>query len=339
MKVRLALAALAASLALAAGFASAQAPASAQIAVFVPGVVQGSPVYQMLADGAKKACDEQKGASLKIVEAGFDQSAWLDKLTALAASGSYSLIVTSNSSMPEYCAKVSQSFPDQKFLVLDGYLKGNKSVYTLMYNQREQAYMAGYIAGLYTKSGQTGTNKELKIGLIAGQEYPVMNGVILPGYTEGAKAAAPGTTVDFRVVGNWFDAAKGAELAKSMIKAGVDVILAISGGANQGILTACKEAGARVVWFDENGYAQLPGTVVGSSVIHQDKAVYDLLKTYFAVNLHFGNAQVVGVKDGYVDFAQNDPIYKKTVPEAIRRSQSAMVDSIRSGKLALPQKI
>ncbi|HET7838719.1 MAG TPA: BMP family ABC transporter substrate-binding protein, partial [Rectinemataceae bacterium] len=56
-----------------------------KVCVFVPGVVSGSPTYEQLVAGAKRAVDEVPGASLKVVEAGFNQADWLDKLSALAA--------------------------------------------------------------------------------------------------------------------------------------------------------------------------------------------------------------------------------------------------------------
>ncbi|HEB09960.1 MAG TPA: BMP family ABC transporter substrate-binding protein, partial [Spirochaetales bacterium] len=37
--------------------------------------------------------------------------------------------------------------------------------------------------------------------------------------------------MDFRVIGNWYDANKAADLANSMIDSGVDVIATIAGGA------------------------------------------------------------------------------------------------------------
>jgi HAE1 family hydrophobic/amphiphilic exporter-1 len=52
--------------------------------------------------------------------------------------------VTSNPAMPELCAKVGASFPAQRFLCLDGMLRGNPQVYTVLYNQTEQGYVTGY---------------------------------------------------------------------------------------------------------------------------------------------------------------------------------------------------
>jgi len=306
------------------------------IAVFVPGVVSGSPIYEMLVAGVKKAAEEKPSVQVKVVEGGFNQADWESKVTSLAAGGNYDLIVSSNPALPAICDAVSKEFPKQKFLLLDGELAGNKRIYTLRYNQQEQGYMAGHIAALVSKEA-LGGGPSFKIGLIAGQEYPAMNDVILPAYKTGAQAVDPKFQVDFRVVGNWYDAARGAELASSMIHDGVRVILAISGGANQGIVQAAAEAGAKVVWFDVNGYSVKPGTVVGSSILKQDLAAYEQVKRYLNGTLPFGQADLVGVAQGYVDFVQDDPNYIAAVPEALRKQQAALVSRLKSGQLRLDQ--
>ena len=318
--------------------ADADSPAEAggfDIAVFVPGVVAGSPTYEMLVAGVKKAVAEFPRATMKVVEGGFNQGEWVDGITGLAAAGTYELIVSSNPAIPEICAAVTEQFPNQKFLVLDGYLDGNPGIYTFLYNQMEQAYLIGHIGGLVTTSGMTGANADLKAGLIAGQEYPIMNKVIRVGYTLGLMAVDPGITVDFRVVGNWYDANKGAELASSMFDQGVDVILAIAGGANQGVVAEAKERGLYVLWFDSAGYDVAPGTVVGSSALKQDLAAYEKTKLAIMGELPFGSAEVRGVKDGYVEFVEDDPAYQESVPEGIRAAQSAVLRSLREGALEL----
>ncbi|MFQ3547634.1 MAG: BMP family ABC transporter substrate-binding protein [Termitinemataceae bacterium] len=314
---------------------SAGRPSGKSLVVFVPGVVSGSPIYEMLVAGVERAVQEQEGTQLKVVEGGFNQAEWESKITGLAAAQSYDLIISSNPAMPAICDAVSKKFPQQKFLLLDGELRGNPNVYTLRYNQREQGYVAGHIAALVVKEMYPGAQK--KLGLIAGQEYPAMNTIILPGYLQGAQAVDPAFTVDFRIVGNWYDAAKGGDLAASIIKEGARVILPIAGGANQGVVQTATELGARVVWFDINGYSIKRGVVVGSAILRQDKAAYEKTKLYLNGKLPFGSAELVGIADGYVDFVDDDPDYLAAVPETVRKLQSAVVSQFRSGALALTE--
>ncbi|MDR2767401.1 MAG: BMP family ABC transporter substrate-binding protein [Treponema sp.] len=260
------------------------------IGVFIPGVLSGSPVYEMLAAGVSRAAEEftARGGAVNVlvIEGGYNQAEWENKVTVMAASGSYDLIVSSNPSLPAIVGGVSEKFPGQYFLLLDGELAGNDHVYTLSYNQREQAYMAGSIAALETEA----LGGAPLVGLIAAQEYPVMNNVLLPGYRAGARAVNDRFRVEFRLVGNWYDAVKAGELASDLIARGVKVILCISGGANEGVVQTAADLGAKVVWFDTNGYAIRPGTVVGSSVLYQDKAAYAQTMRYLEGTLPFGTA-------------------------------------------------
>lgn len=309
------------------------------IAVFLPGIRAESPVYDMLASGVEDAAaaakKSGKSVELKVLEAGTNQAEWGIKLTSLAVDGKYDLIISSNPSLPEIAAPVSKQFPKQKFLFLDAYASGNPMMTTFRYNQREQAFIAGYISALVSMSKMQYANAEKKLGLIAGQEYPAMTHIILPAFLEGAQAVDKDFTVDFRIVGNWYDAAKGAELARAMFKAGTDVIMPISGGANQGVIAAAKELGFYVSWFDNNGYAKAPGYVISSSEMKQKKLAYEQTLNFINGKLNEGTANTLGIKEGYVNFISDDSIYTETVPEEIRNAQNAMLKKIIDGSLDL----
>ncbi|WP_319560814.1 BMP family ABC transporter substrate-binding protein [Marispirochaeta sp.] len=123
-------------------------PAVQSIAVFVPGVVAGSPTYEMMVKGVQEAAKETPEVEISVIEGGVNQGEWLTKVSSLAASGRYDLIVTSNPAMPEICAEVSRSYPEARFLILDGHIEGNPSIFTFRFDQKEQGYLAGYFAGL-----------------------------------------------------------------------------------------------------------------------------------------------------------------------------------------------
>lgn len=319
---------------------------SISVAVFVPGIMADSPVYSMLAQGVQEgvaeyneAMPEEKKVKVTVLEAGTNQSEWAGKITALAASGLHDVIISSNPSLPDIVAPLTVQFPAQKFIILDAFHEGNQNIATVRYNQREQSYLTGYIAALVSASKNDGlqyANPGHKIGLVAAQEYPVMNNIILPGFQEGAQAAVPGTTVDFRVVGNWYDATKGAELAKAMYKNGVDVILPICGGASQGVVSAAKELGFYITWFDDNGFIKAPGHIVSSSVMAQKRMAKEMVLDYLSGKTEFGKAKTVGIKEGYIDFVQDDDTYILTVPAEIREEMGKVVSSIKNGDLLLP---
>jgi riboflavin transport system substrate-binding protein len=305
------------------------------IGVFVPGVVEGSPTYEMLTEGVERAVVESGSATVKVVEGGFNQAQWEQGVTSMAAGGEYDLIVSSNPEIPDIVRSVLESFPDQLFLIMDAWLPGDDRVHTVMFNQREQAFLAGHFAGLVGQSGMIEAADPLRAGLLAGQEYPIMNNVIAPGYELGLRSVDPNATVDFRVLGNWYDAGRAAELANSRYATGSHIVLAIAGGGNQGVISSARERDAYVVWYDTPGLEEAPGIVIGSTYVALDTAVYERTLAAIDGELAYGQAEILGVADGYVGFVQDDRLYERHVDEAVRVQMARMVERMESGEVYL----
>ena len=307
------------------------------VAVFVPGIVKGNPTYELLVEGVQdaKAQLEKKGTpiTVKVVEGGVNQGEWQNGLTALALTKKYDLIISSNPSLPAIAEKVLQSAPKQEFLLMDGYLAGNAQIKTVGFNHYEQAYLNGYYAALISSSAMKNANAAYKIGLLAGQEYPVMNEKIRKGYIDGAKAVNKNFELDFRVLGNWYDAAKASELAVSMIKNNADVILTICGGGNAGVVAAAREQGAYVMWFDRPGYSYGKDIVVGSTEVSQKTACTDSVIAFVEGRLEFGKPEEFGIKDGAVNFAFEG--VPSIVPADIIQKVKQLIDGIKTGAITL----
>ncbi|GHV95929.1 BMP family ABC transporter substrate-binding protein [Spirochaetia bacterium] len=303
------------------------------VLVFITGVVAGSPPYELLAAGAQDFADANSTVTIKIYEAGFNQAEWEEQLTSLVADGEYDLVLGSNPSLPEICASVGKKFPNQQFIITDAWLEGNPRISTYLYNQYEQSLYLGYLAGLVTVSKMPHANAARRIGFIAAQEYPLLSRHIVPGFLEGARRVDPGIELDFRVIGNWFDANKAAELASSMIDAGVDVFASIAGGAAQGMIKTAKERGAYVVSYNTNEYQQAPGIIVGCGLMEQKKLVMEILGDALAGSIQYGSSRTVGAKEGYLNFIADDPGYRDFLPADIQEKFNAFMNDIRAGKV------
>lgn len=301
------------------------------IAVFIPGIMADSPTYDNLAKGVSAAVEsfnannENNKAELRILEAGTNQSEWSDKIISLAATQKYDVIISSNPSLPDLVEPILEQFPKQKFILLDATKENNPNIMTICYNQYEQSFLTGYIAGLMSKSH--------KIALVAAQEYPVMNNIILPYYQKGAASAVKGTSVDFRIVGNWYDAAKGSEITDSVVKTGVDVVLPICGGASQGVLSSAVNNNIKVCWFDANGFSKSESTIISSTVLKQKELAEIVTSEFLKGNTKWGTASMVGLEDGFVEFIEDYPSYTKNVPEDIRKKMSLLINDIRTKKI------
>ena len=301
------------------------------VLVYVTGMVAESPTYELLAAGAEDFARSHEGVRVKVYEAGFNQAEWEEQLTSLVSGGDYDLVLGSNPSLPEICAAVGEKFPRQKFVITDAEYGGNPRIATWLYNQYEQSLYLGYLAGLITVSGMEHANPAKKIGFIAAQEYPLLNRQILPGFLEGARRVDPEITMDFRVIGNWFDASKAAELASGMIAGGVDVFGSIAGGAAQGIVRSAGEGGAYMVVHNISAYGLAPGVIAGCGVMEQKRLVEEILAAALDGTVEYGAAKTVGLKEGYLGFAADDSAYRALVPEEIRRKLDVFIEDLRRG--------
>ena len=303
------------------------------VLVYITGVVAGSPPYELLAAGAQEFAGAHDTARVTVYEAGFNQAEWEEQLTSLVASGEYDLVLGSNPSLPEICAEVGKKFPEQRFIITDAWYQGNPQISAWLYNQYEQSLYLGYLAGLVTVSAMPNANPAKRIGFIASQEYPILSRHIVPGFIAGARLVDPEIELDFRVIGNWFDANKAADLASSMIDSGVDTLTAIAGGAAQGMIKTAKERGAYVVWYNTNEYSQAPGVIVGCGLMEQKKLVMEILAGALAGNIQYGTSRTIGAKEGYLNFIADDPLYRDSLPAGIREKFDAFMDDIRAGRV------
>jgi simple sugar transport system substrate-binding protein len=304
------------------------------VLVYITGIMAGSPTYELLAQGTESFAAAHNNVRVKIYEAGFNQAEWEEQLTSLVASGEYDLVLSANPSLPEICANVGKKFPNQKFIITDAEYDGSGQISTWLYNQYEQSLFLGYLAGLITTGNMPRANAAKKIGFIAAQEYPLLNRHIVPGFLAGARMVDPAIELDFRIIGNWFDANKAADLAHSMIDSGVDVFASIAGGAAQGMVKAAQERGAYVLSYNTNEYKTAPGVIVGCGIIEQKKLVEEILADLLAGKIVWGSAKTVGVRDGYIGFAADDPGYTAYLPPEIRAKFDAFMADMKAGKVA-----
>ena len=311
-----------------------QAPAALSVLIYITGVVAGSPPYESLVQGAQDFAATHDGVTIKVYEAQFNQATWEEQLTSLVASGEYDLVLSSNPSLPEICENVAKKFPKQKFIITDAELAGNPQISTYLYNQYEQSLYLGYLAGLVTTSAMSNANESKRIGFIAAQEYPLLTRQMVPGFLDGARMVDPDITLDTRIIGNWYDANKAAELASSMIDAGVDVFTSIAGGAAAGLINTARERGAYVVSYNTNEYAIAQGVIVGCGLMRQRQLVEEILAEALAGTIQYGTAKTVGLKEGYLDFIADDPLYIEALPESVRSSFAAFMEDLRAGRIA-----
>ncbi len=301
------------------------------VALFIPGVIGGNPIFELMTSGVKSA-QKELGFSLNIVEGGYNPGVWEDQFKALALMGKYEFIITVTEGMPQIIKKVSSLSPTTKFLLLDGKIEGVKNAYGVKFKDKEMTYLAGVFSALVTTSSMKYANPQKKIGLIAGDIYPAMEGELLPGYKEGALSIDKDIEVVFSSVGSWNNPGRGKEIAVAQYSQGVDIILNIAGASGIGIINAAKKQGGYVVAVDTNQNGKAPGIILGSVLKRIDVSAYETLKAAILGKIHYGITIEEGIKSQKIDFTLDDPYFKKYVPKGIQDKMRDTIEKIKDGE-------
>ena len=304
------------------------------IAVFIPGVVGGNPIFEEVVKGVKKA-HREFGFSFNIVEGGYNPGIWEDEFRALVLANKYNYILTVTEGMPEIIKKVLPLSKNVKFLLLDGKIENIKNAYGVKFKDKEMTYLCGLFSALVTTSSMQYANKLKKIGLIAGDVYPAMENELLPGYKEGAKSIDKDVDVIFSSVGSWNDPGKGKEIAMAQYRQGVDIILNIAGASGIGIIEAAKEKKGYVVCVDTNQNKKAPGIILGSALKKINDVAYETLRDAISGKIPYGTTKFEGISTGKIGFTIDDPYFKKYVPVDIQQKMREFIQKIKEGQIKI----
>lgn len=216
--------------------------------------------------------------------------------------------------------KVARDFPKLQFAIID-MVVDLPNVQSFVYREHEGAFLVGMLAALASKSGT--------VGFVGGQDIPLVRKVLC-GYEQGARHARPGVKTTSAMTGTtnaaWTDPARGAELAKTQIAQGADVLFAAAGTTGLGVLQAAKDGGVYGIGVDVNQNHLHPGTMLTSMLKRVDLAV---LQAFRGVR---PGVTVLGLKEGALDYALDEHNAKLISPEMKRRVDAAKADIV-AGRL------
>ena len=197
-------------------------------------------------------------------------------------------------------SKVAADNPDVQFSIIDvGWLDA-PNLRQYVFKEHEGSFLVGVAAA---KASQTG-----KVGFVGGQDIGLISRFAC-GYVGGVKSILPNAEVYENMTGStpaaWNDPARGAELTRSQIDRGADVVYHAAGGTGVGVIQAAADAGKLAIGVDSNQNGLAPGSVLTSMLKRVDVAAYETFMD--AKNNAFtSGVQVLGVAEGGVDWALDD---------------------------------
>lgn len=249
------------------------------------------------------------------------------------------LIVTmASNGMIDEIYDIAPDYPDKDYMVLDAPQDmevEHDNFIGLMFKQNEVSYLAGYLATRMTETDH--------VGVIIGVEYPVLSDFVT-GFLSGAKEANEDVQATTSVIGDFYDAAKGKEIANVQYNRGADILFNVAGPSGFGILEAAKDHGKFAIgvdsdqahFFNENDPAQAEA-IMTSALKKWGETTYNFIEDYIedSTAIAWGTVVPLGLEEGGVGLAKNE-IYEETVPEDIKEEIDSIEEQIISGELEVP---
>jgi basic membrane protein A len=246
---------------------------------------------QLANEGLKRAASEL-GVETKVLTSKSNAD-YVPNLSSLAQQ-KFDLVVAVGFLMADATDTVASKFPNTKFAIIDVDATSMKHKPTnaagLLFTEQQSGYLAGYLAGLYTKDqgGKT-------IGAVGGQEIPPVQKYIA-GYQKGATDAAGIKTV-FGYSQDFVDQAKCKELALNQIAEGAKVVFQVAGQCGLGVIDAAKEKQVQAVGVDAD-QSYLGPQVLTSAIKKVDVAVFNAVKAAQDGSFKGGANEIFDVKAG-----------------------------------------
>lgn len=246
-------------------------------------------------------------------------------LTTLAQQG-YNLVVPVGFLMADATDAVAKQFPNVKFAMVDSDAtaeKGDpKNIEGLLFKEQEAGYLAGTLAGLYSKEHGYKT-----ISSVGGQKIPPVDHYIA-GYQAGAKKVDPGIQTLNGYSQDFVDQSKCKQLALNQIQQGSKVVFQVAGACGLGALSAAQQQGVQGIGVDAD-QAYLGSYILTSAEKKVDVAVFNAIKALMAGKFAAGSNVTNDIANGGIGYGKIGPAGLKFAPQIQK-----IYNEIKSGQIS-----
>jgi len=204
------------------------------------------------------------------------------------------LIIGVGFKLTDTIKEASESYPNQKFAIIDGSYENTPSnVHSILFDEAGAGYSVGLIS-----SQMTSTNT---VGFIGGMEIPSVDGFKI-GFKEAIKEENKDIKVLTQYANSFTDSAKGKAIAQQMISQGADIIFSAGGGVNSGVWEACNEAGIKAIGVDMPSNQFAPNTIITSALKNIGTGLEITIKDLVEGKFKGGEATIYDLSSGGVGY-------------------------------------
>jgi len=281
--------------------------------------IDTSPALLNPINGLLRAAADDSAIQARVVYGGYQLSGFLRKIKTAARTPT--LVIVDTTPNEQAVSKLTPQFPKTRFLVLDSVddrtasFRGQRNVTGLSWDDRENAQVGGYLAGLMTRGHEA-------VSAVGGRRTQTVEDLIA-GFTDGARAARPGirVLVDYT---NTFETPDRCEAAANrQMDHGSTVVFDAAGDCGFGALQAAGIRGVRGIGVDDD-LSYLGPQIIGSIVKRSDRAIQ------LAV-MRFASGQLPGGEDLRFDLASGNIglVISNRVPVAVRDKVETFAAKLR----------
>ncbi|MCC7434132.1 MAG: BMP family ABC transporter substrate-binding protein [Methanoregulaceae archaeon] len=273
-----------------------------------------------------------RGLERAIKELGIDaktvdsarESDYATNLETLAESGC-DLIFAIGINMQKAMSEVAPKHLNVKFAIVDAPVD-SPNVRSLVFKEEEGSFLAGYVAGLMTKTG--------KIGFVGGQEIDLIK-KFQAGYEAGARTANPAIVVlPAKYTGDWNNVDLGKQNAKTLYGQGADVVYHAAGKCGLGVINAAQEEGKYAIGVDSDQDYLAEGRVLTSMIKRVDESVFQTINDLKEGRWDTG-VKVYDLKSNGVGLSEMQ-FTKDAIGEANLAKIKEVQDKIIAGEIKVP---
>jgi basic membrane protein A len=298
-------------------------PAAAQdtlrVALVLPGPITDG-TFNSAANKGILAAQEKYDIEVSIRE-NTEIAEIADVLRGYAEDG-YDVVIGHGFQFAEPVLEIHADYPDTWFIVNTAQVAAEPNVASFDNRWGDAGYIAGAIAGLFTKTGT--------IGHIGGIPVPVIE-AYNEGFSRGAKRMNPDVNVLSAYVGSFSDIARGAEITTSMIEQGADVVTSTGNENVIGTIQAAQQAGKFAIGTAFDSAAAAPDTIITTALINIDVNI-DLAIGKILDGSIAPQAYVLGINDNGIGLAPYREFEDDMGAENIAKVE-ALIQDIRDGKV------
>jgi basic membrane protein A len=234
----------------------------------------------------------------------------------------YDVIIGHGFQFAEPALKIHKDYPNSWFIVNTAQVAEAPNLASFDNRWGDAGYIAGAVAGLFTKSGT--------VGHIGGIPVPVIE-AYNEGFKRGATLVKPDVKFLSAYVGSFSDIARGAEITTSLIEQGADVVTSTGNENVVGTIQAAQKAGKYAIGTAFDSAAMAPDTIVTTALINMDVNIDQAIGKIIDGTIE-PKTYVLGLNDGGIGLAPYGK-FDAEFGEDNKKKVEQLMQDIRDGKV------